>query len=241
MENKFLNTKKKILTNSILIALYLILASHFSAPFLLNLFAFSIKTFRLSFYLILMFVTPSLTELNPWILIFDLLPNFLFGFDVETALGSKKYALSLLFSAILTNSLTIATAFVLNQFFSFLRPDYCFASAAPLVLFCLSSFGLFFNSPIGKFSSLAPFGIIFFVLIHLIFGIFTNAIHIFNLFYAIFVNYAILKWINPVLTITNYFALFYPHYSNKYSLILPNDENTNLDNNNSIIDVNSEI
>lgn len=237
MENK--NHKKKILTNSILIALYLILASHFSAPPLMNIFAFSIKSFRLSYFTIFLLITPSLTEINPWVLILDLIPNFLFGFDVETALGSKKYALSLFLSASFTNSLTFATVFILNHFYNFLRPDYFFASAAPLVLFTLTAFGLFFNSPIGKFTNLASFGILFFVLIHIIYGIFSHCIQIINLFYSIFVNFAIFKWIDPSLSITDYFEIFIPRLSDKY-VILQNQGDANQENN-SIIDKQTEI
>lgn len=239
MENKALNSKKKILTNSILIALYLILALHFSAPHLLNFFAFSIKTFRISYLTLLMLITPSLTEMNPCILIFDLIPNFLFGFDVETALGSKKYALSLLLSACFTNLLTFGTVFILNHFSNFLRPDYFFASAAPLVLFCLTTFGLFFNSPIGKFSNMATFGIMFLFLIHIVYGIFSHIIQIINLIYSIFVNFAILKWIDPSLSFKDYFNIFIPSFANKY-VIIQNGENTNQENN-SILDEKDEI
>lgn len=239
MENKTINSKKKILTNSILIALYLIFASHFSAPPLLNFFAFSIKAFRLSSFPIHIFITPSLTETNPWILILDLIPNFLIGFDVETALGSKKYAIALLMSAFFSNLFTFLTVFILNHFFNFLRADYYFASAAPLVLFALTSFGLFFNSPISKFSNLASYGLIFFTFVHIIYGIFSHTIQIINLICSIFVNFAIFKWIDPSISIANYFDIFSPRFSDKY-LIIPNDGNQNQENN-SILDQQTSI
>ncbi|OHT13358.1 hypothetical protein TRFO_16435 [Tritrichomonas foetus] len=230
MENidgiELLNKKKKIITNSSLIALYLIIASHFTAPPLLDLFAFSIRDFKLSIFLPLTFILPAITETNPWILILDLFPHFFFGFEVETALGSKVYACSLFYSGVVTNSLTYLTIFILNQFFNFMNPDFYFASSAPIVLFSITTFCIFFNSSFGPISNLGSTSLLVYYLIYILgflTGMIQHWIHLINFIYALIVNFFIIHWIDNSISLKKYFeTISLQVHKNPYSTV-PDD------------------
>ena len=226
---RLLNTKKKIITNCSLIAFYLILASHFYAPPLVYVFGVCPNKIELSPFLLLLILTPSLTELNKWMLIIDLIPHFFLGFDVETALGSSKYALSLFFSGASTNILTCLTIFVLKKFFDISNVDFCFASSASLVLLCMTSFCMIFKAPIGVFTNFASFGIL--IYITLVVLTLQNPIDLLNCIYALIVNFFVIHWIDNSISFPAYLKMIFPHKieTNNYMINNGDESPENID------------
>ena len=226
---------KNIIANSTLLALYLLLASHFFAPLLNNYFAFSFDFSPLTIFTFSSFFTSAFMESNPWILIFDLFPHFFFGFDVETAIGTKKYAAAIFLSSFFSNILTILTIFILTQFYDLLPSHFYFTGSSPIVLLCVTCFCIFFNAPIFKFTNIGSFVFLGFIFLYSAYGIYYHFSVIIQLIFSIFVNFFVLKWIDHSISLSKYLSVFIPHTSDNNYGKLSQDQETN-DDHNSIFD-----
>lgn len=173
--------KREMGTNLTLLALYLIMASHFAAPALLEGFGISLGSFTPSIWLPLKLISPSLTETSPWFMIFALIPHFLLGFDVETRLGSMRYAFAILGCGSTATLLTILISFLMKQAgIAIIDDTTLFASSVPLLLLCILCFTVFVPQPIGTFRNV---GVILLLIVHVltILRSFTEPILLLNL------------------------------------------------------------
>ena len=155
MHEEPFDQKRKLGTNLTLLALYLILASHFAAPGLLDFFGVSLSDVKPSVWLPLKLVTSSLTELSPWFMIFALVPHFVLGFEVELQLGSARYALALLACGTATNAATLLLSFILNLTgLRIVDDNFMFASSLSPLMLCIICFVVLVPPPVGSFRNI---------------------------------------------------------------------------------------
>jgi hypothetical protein len=209
MNATFLDDRKKIVTNATLLALYLIIAAHFAAPSLLDFFGFSLRSFTLHPLTLLKFVTAALTELNPWQLILSLFPHFLFGFEIETVIGSGTFAVALFASGTITNVVTILVSLFLNRFVTEVLPvEYVFASSAPVLLLCLSAFIVFVRVDVrfGRICRCTVWGVLGMIGVRCVVG---PLVHVVNLLISICVDYFVVRWLDESLTVVEYIRVVF--------------------------------
>ena len=195
--NNIRNNQKKYITNSTIIAIFLIFASHFIAPFLFDFFSFSLDEIHLSPNILYSFILPSFVESTPIGLVLFIIPHFIFGFHVEEVFGSLKYAIAILLSSSLTNIITFILCYLINFKFIVLPQKFPFATIFPLSLLCMNLYSLKCN-PLHSISSLLLpaflYGSIIFSIIRCFFSFYVYAIHC---IVSICVNCGILIVLDP--------------------------------------------
>jgi hypothetical protein len=135
-------------------------------------------------------------------------PHFLFGFDVETAVGSLRYAVAVLASATLTNLLTLLIAILFNTVgLSVLPLDYIFASSSPLILLCVLGFVLLVPSPIANIGPVSLWISLTAIVVRCIGA---PLVHLINLIVAFVVDFFVIRWLDASLTVAEYVRAVVP-------------------------------
>jgi hypothetical protein len=199
MDEALLDRRTKIFTNATLLAAYLVLASHFAAPSLLAFFGLSLGNIPVHIASLVKLVAPAVIELNPWYLILALVPHFLFGFDVETAAGSLRYAAAVLASATLTNVFTLLGAILFNTVgLSVLPRDYIFASSTPVILLCVLGFVLLVPTPVAD---IGPVSLWVCLAAAVVRCVGAPLVHVINLIVALIIDFFVIRWLDASLTV----------------------------------------
>lgn len=211
MDGDLLNQKRKLVTNATILAIYLINASHFAAPFLLDFISIELNKFHLGFDLIVRFVVSCFTDTNPWILILSLCPHFFFGSDIETIFGSVKYFLAMIVSGLTTNIITVIICCLINKVYIVLPENHMFASSAPLTLLCLYAYCLLVPVPIGDMTMLGSLCLLCYLIILILRCLFTPWAYFINLLVAVIVDFFVLRFISEEeIPAKAYFSAFVP-------------------------------
>ena len=142
--------------NIVLIALQLILACHFGAPFLLKFISIQFPNPRENYYYLVQLLTGGLISTDPWVMILCLVPFFVFGATVERFTGSVKYLFMICLSSILSNAIA---SLAYNKFDN--KTSMCFGSEIPAALFISAFYAVLDDS---KFHLGSYFFIVIFTL-----------------------------------------------------------------------------
>jgi len=205
-----LDKRKKNFVNSALIAVLLIVSAHFSAPFIYDIVAFSVNKVKNSPMNVLNIFSCSLTEENSWKMILSILPQFLFGFEVETILSSFKYFKCLVISSIISNTITLVVSYSINIAYPFISYDYKFASTSPILFFSLLSFSLHYTPEIHFLSKYKNILNCSYFVTYFVFAFRSHYIQLIHLIVSIMVNSIIVVRIDPSIKLYQVLIEFIP-------------------------------
>lgn len=194
-----IDQKKKVFVSATILGIYLVLAAHFVAPPLLQTFGMAMSDLQSPAMLPLKIISSSVTDISPWFMLFALIPHFLFGFEIETLIGSSRYAIALVASGFITNGLTFIFWLVLDKSGVWLTPtDFIFASSFSVVLLCILLFSLVVPIPVGVFSNVGPIMLLSTCGVVLVRCLMVGPVLFINFVVAWIVDIAVVKFVEEV-------------------------------------------